>query len=87
MIKVENTRTDALPGSIEKIQVMRQRLALRLPLFHPEDAQVELPDVFLPAVMKRCKVHSKGVSLRQNTYGEIIKSTLIQDVIDEQLEF
>lgn len=30
--------TQAAPGSPEKVRVMRLRAALRLPLFHPQDA-------------------------------------------------
>jgi hypothetical protein len=35
---VEETHpTDALPGSLEKLAVMSERLRLGLPLWHPED--------------------------------------------------
>jgi hypothetical protein len=31
------TATDARPGSLEKIEILRRRCALRQPLFHPND--------------------------------------------------
>ena len=29
--------TDAIPGSPEKVEILKKRVALRLPLFHPND--------------------------------------------------
>lgn len=29
--------TDAVPGSREKVEILKKRVALRLPLFHPND--------------------------------------------------
>ena len=29
--------TDAIPGSLEKVEILKKRAALRQPLFHPND--------------------------------------------------
>ena len=36
-------RTSARPGSLEKIEIMRERVARGEDLFHPDDARIPLP--------------------------------------------
>ena len=39
--------TDALPGTEDKIDVMQARARKRLPLFHPQDATLEMAVAWL----------------------------------------
>ena len=37
VLKTDFRPTEALPGSLEKLEVLAQRVALGLPLWHPDD--------------------------------------------------
>lgn len=68
-LPIDNLPTDALPGTMEKEQVMAARAARRRSIFHPDDAR--LPDTvgFTPLPLPGCGDSQRG-SLVQCAGGD-----------------